>query len=70
MQNFLGCTVALVLAVASLVAFLWFVFFRPVEGAADSCPPTNDRLSAYERELQQRECEARRHNLRAKEVMN
>lgn len=38
--------------------------------ARATCPAVDARLNAYERELQQRECEARRHNLRAKEVVN
>ncbi len=57
-ENFLGCAVSLVLGIAALIAFLWFVFVRPV-GPVDGCPPIDERLNAYERELQQRECEAR-----------
>lgn len=58
------------ITLAALSAYFLGVNPQPHAASADACPGASAQLNAYERELQQRECEARRHNLRAKEVMN
>lgn len=66
--------ITLALTIVACAGVVWLVLSAnsrieiPREAIArETCPAADIRLNAYERELQQRECEARTHNVRARE---
>lgn len=48
------------LIVSATTGLVWHFANRPARIADDPCPTIDQRLNAYERELQERECEALR----------
>jgi hypothetical protein len=54
-----GCALWALFAVAVIGGLVWYAFIRQPREPTDDCPRVEGQLNAYERELQQRECEAR-----------
>lgn len=58
-EESIGCALSGVFVIAVIAGTVWYAFIRQPRVPTDECPRVEGQLNAYERELQQRECEAR-----------